>query len=154
MNSKNIYWTLALVVIILSLGMIGVHWSDLPDQVPMHFNLQGEADRYGSKSELFLFPSMSIGIWVLFRWISRKSLKINPNKWGAKTPQQLDITKVFMSQTTLVVCIILALGLYSIMRLATGRDSSTSLMMIFTGISLTLLFIIYFVKLSKASKSS
>ena len=27
-------------------------WQKLPDSVPMHYNIHGEADRYGSKSEL------------------------------------------------------------------------------------------------------
>lgn len=31
-------------------------WSDLPLEVPVHWNIDGEADRYGSKSELLLIP--------------------------------------------------------------------------------------------------
>lgn len=31
-------------------------WNDLPDKVPMHWNLVGEIDRYGSKGELLIIP--------------------------------------------------------------------------------------------------
>jgi len=154
MKSKNIYWTLSLIVILISFGMIGVHWSDLAEQVPMHFSLNGEVNRYGDKTELFILPILSLGLWLLFRWMSRKTIKINPHKYGAKTPEQLAVTKQFMSQMTLVMSIIIALGLYSIMRIATGQDASTSYLMGFTGISLIALFILYFVQLSKVSKSS
>jgi len=31
-------------------------WNGLPEQVPVHWNFQGEIDRYGSKMELLLIP--------------------------------------------------------------------------------------------------
>lgn len=40
----------------------------LPDKVPMHYNIHGEIDRWGSKYENFLFPGMTIlftVFWVL-----------------------------------------------------------------------------------------
>jgi len=92
MKSKNLYWTLSLIVIIISFGMI-----------------------YGSKSELFILPIMSLGLWALFRWMSKKTLKINEHKYGVKTPVQLQVTKQFMGLMTLFTCVSLALGVYSIL---------------------------------------
>lgn len=134
MKSKNIYWILSLIVIGISCAMISIHWSDQPEQVPMHFNLAGEANRWGSKSELFILPAMSLGMWTLFRFISKKTLKINPNKYGAKSTAQLEITKRFMAEMTLFTCILLAIGVYSIMAIAVGKTSISSYMMAFTGI--------------------
>lgn len=31
-------------------------WNSLPEEVPMHWNLNGQIDRYGKKSELILIP--------------------------------------------------------------------------------------------------
>ena len=152
MKSKNIYWILSLIVIIISFGMIAIHWNDLPEQVPMHFDLEGNANRYGSKAELFILPFMSLGLWLLFRWMSNKKLKINEHKYGAKTPMQLQVTKQFMGLMTLFTCVLLAIGVYSIMAIATGSDNATSYMMAFTGIGLIVLFVWYFVKLNQASK--
>lgn len=39
----------------------------MPDTVPMHYNMQGEIDRYGSKNENYLFPVM-IALFNVF-WI-------------------------------------------------------------------------------------
>ena len=33
-------------------------WNQIPDQVPGHFNALGEADRWGPKWDLWLFPIM------------------------------------------------------------------------------------------------
>lgn len=153
MKSSNIFWTLSLLVIGISCAMIGIHWSNLPEQVPMHFNLAGEANRWGSKSELFILPAMSLGMWALFRFMSKKTLKINPDKYGAKTPAQLEITKRFMAEMTLFTCILLALGVYSIMAIAVGKTSIFSFMMAFTGIGLMVLFIAYFVRLKNSSNA-
>lgn len=153
MKNTNLIWTLAFLVIIISFAMIGIHWNDLPDKVPMHFNLQGEANRFGGKGELFVLPVMSLGMWALFRWISKGALKINPNKYGAKTPAQLAVSKRFMAETTLFVCILLAIGVYSIMAVATGKTNAVNYMMAFTGIGLIALFIAYFVRLKNADKT-
>lgn len=152
MKNQNLIWTIALIVIIISFAMIGIHWNDLPDQVPMHFNLQGQANRYGSKSELFILPVLSLGLWALFRWMSKRALKINPHKYGAKTPQQLQITRRFMAEMTLFTTVLLAIGVYSIMAIAVGKSAGTSFMMAFTGIGLLILFITYFVRLKTLTK--
>lgn len=152
MKNTNLIWTLALIVIIISFAMIGIHWNDLPDQVPMHFNLAGQADRYGDKSELFILPFLGLGLWALFRWISKGILKTNPHKYGVKTPQQLQITKRFMAEMMLFVSILLALGVYSLMAIAVGKNDASSFMMAFTGTGLILLCITYFVRLKNARK--
>lgn len=53
----------ALAVIFSAYGWIN---TDPGAQVPVHFNLSGEADRYGSKAEAFLFmPAILLGITFL-----------------------------------------------------------------------------------------
>ena len=153
MKNTKILWTLSLIVIGISFAMIGIHWNDVPDQVPMHFNLQGEADRYGSKSELFILPFLGLGLWALFRWMSKGVLKINPHKYGAKTPQQLEISRRFMAEMTLFTCILLTTGVYSIMAVSQGSTDAISFMLAFTGVGLILLFVTYFVRLKKADKT-
>jgi uncharacterized membrane protein len=45
-----------------------IAYSRLPDRVPVHWNLAGEPDRYGSPWELlFLMPVMMLAIWGLLR---------------------------------------------------------------------------------------
>ena len=56
MNLKKEIALLAIVALpFLYLGFV---WNELPDQVPMHWNMQGEIDRYGDKTELISIPFM------------------------------------------------------------------------------------------------
>lgn len=40
------------------------YWNQLPDQIPAHFGVDGEVDRYGSRVELFLLPIIGIVMWL------------------------------------------------------------------------------------------
>jgi len=42
---------------------LAVIWTDLPGEVPAHYNALGEVDRWGSKWELFILPG--IGAFIL-----------------------------------------------------------------------------------------
>jgi uncharacterized membrane protein len=55
-------------------------WQKLPERVPMHYNINGEADRYGSKSELItvigIMLIVNIGVYLLLSNLHR----IDPRK--------------------------------------------------------------------------
>ena len=55
-------------------------WNKLPEKVPMHYNIRGEVDRYGSKTELLavmgIIIAISIGVYFLLVNIN----KIDPKK--------------------------------------------------------------------------
>lgn len=45
-------------------------WPSAPDEIPMHWNVKGEVDRYGGKLEgLFLLPAITAGLYLLLRFI-------------------------------------------------------------------------------------
>lgn len=47
-----------------------VTWSHLPERVPLHWNLRGQVDRYGSRVELVLFgPVLVLGTWLLLELV-------------------------------------------------------------------------------------
>lgn len=49
-----------------------VTWSRVPERAPVHWNLAGEVDRYGSRLEvLLLMPAMMVFIWLLLRFLPR-----------------------------------------------------------------------------------
>jgi uncharacterized membrane protein len=44
----------------------GWSWSQLPHRLPVHWNLQGQVDRWGSKFEgLLLLPIIALGLYLL-----------------------------------------------------------------------------------------
>lgn len=56
----------------------------MPETVPMHYNINGEIDRYGSRNENFLFPCMIAVFnmfWVIFmRVLVKKAVKADSDK--------------------------------------------------------------------------
>ena len=77
-------------------------WSELPEQVPVHYNLSGQADRYGDKSELLwltlLLPAFTYLVMVAAPYIDPK--KRLPNM-GNKYQNLKIILTVFISGLTL-----------------------------------------------------
>lgn len=62
---ETILEILALLGVVLSLSMVGINWSELPDRIPTHFNVFGDADSWGGKATLFILPGFIILIYAL-----------------------------------------------------------------------------------------
>ena len=62
-----------LVLVICSWILPIMYYGELPDEVPMHFNAQGEADSWGPKSTLFILPGITSVLYIILTAISRIS---------------------------------------------------------------------------------
>ena len=52
--------------------LAAVAWSSAPDQIPVHWGLSGQPDRYGGKFEgLLLLPLIALGIYLLLLLLPR-----------------------------------------------------------------------------------
>ena len=60
-------WVLALAPLVL----VAVCYSRLPDQVPMHWGIDGAVDRYGSKNELWAMGALGPVLALLFQFLPR-----------------------------------------------------------------------------------
>ena len=77
LNENKVLKILSLCTVIFSFAVLLLNWSQMPTQVPMHYNAAGEIDRFGSKWELLMVPIMEIVIYLLLQ------LSINhPNFWN------------------------------------------------------------------------
>jgi uncharacterized membrane protein len=57
---------LQLLVIAAMFAVAGWSWSQLPDRLPVHWNLQGQVDRWSDKFEgLLLLPIIALGLYLL-----------------------------------------------------------------------------------------
>ncbi|GLU43451.1 SdpI family protein [Allomuricauda sp. NBRC 101325] len=45
-------------IVLLPFVYLAYIWNQLPQEVPLHYNMKGEIDRYGDKSELIMIPFM------------------------------------------------------------------------------------------------
>ena len=79
------------ILIALMLGLTVWVWQSIPDgaQLPVHWGLDGQADRYGSKAEaLLLLPGMAVFLTAIFWFLSRldprrKNLEASRKLWSA-----------------------------------------------------------------------
>ena len=82
---KLLIWPVAIAPVIY----LVVIWQQLPEQVPLHFDLKGNVDRYGNKTELLIMilvlAAMSAGIFFLLANI----YKIDPKKYAADNKERL-----------------------------------------------------------------
>lgn len=82
-SDRKIYsWLIILTAV--SFVITGICVQLMPETVPMHYNMQGEIDRYGSRNENFLFPCMIAVFnvfWVIFmRVFAKKAVKADSEK--------------------------------------------------------------------------
>jgi uncharacterized membrane protein len=67
--SVNLIDALSVVVLILGWRLALSVYPRLPERVPVHFGLRGEADRWGGRWMIFLIPLVSTAIVALDYWI-------------------------------------------------------------------------------------
>jgi len=79
MERKYAFWTA--VATLAALALSAVLYPSLPDRIPTHWNLRGEADGFGAKSwAAFLGPLVMAGLILLFRilpWLSPRSFALD-----------------------------------------------------------------------------
>ncbi len=79
--NKNLKTELiAINIILIPFLYLAYIWKELPEKVPIHFNLDGEIDRYSNKIELILVPILlPLLFYVAFKVISITGIKRNVN---------------------------------------------------------------------------
>ncbi len=69
--SKLMLFVIA-VLLIAPFVFIAVFWNDIPDTIPIHYNLHGEADRYASKAAgIFILPGVSVFTFLLMYFLPK-----------------------------------------------------------------------------------
>lgn len=153
MNKEKIYWILSLLSVLVTIAMIMIHYSDLPEKIPIHFNAQGIPDDYGKPSDLFGLPVLSIIVVLLMYWVNRKIIQLNPNKLGLKNQTQLGITRILIAQLALFCVLLFGWITFKSMTVAVGKTDSLGLWpMIISFFVPLLLLSLYFYRLLNASK--
>jgi uncharacterized membrane protein len=86
--NKIINWLVALIILVPGI-YLAFTWNSLPVKVPMHFDINGNADRYGDKTELLtmilILPAVSLFVYFLLVNIYR----IDPKKYAVENRVRL-----------------------------------------------------------------
>lgn len=56
---------LGLLLNLTLFAYIGWRYRALPESLPLHFDILGQADRFGVRSEIFKLPAIGLLLWVL-----------------------------------------------------------------------------------------
>lgn len=114
-NTRKLLAEIAAISLLIMLWGVSI-WAyfNLPQSIPVHFNFKGNADRYGSKSNLFILAIIAtiiyVGLTLLPRFLSRFNF---PNtKTKENTADQIAMAaNVFMYLKIIVLFIFLVLNL-------------------------------------------
>jgi uncharacterized membrane protein len=132
------------LLVVLNFIIVFAFHFQLPDTVPTHFNLRGEADDFGSKSTLWLLPSISLLTYFLMSTIIIKMKPWNynyPTKVTEKNaPRLYAMTIQMMARLNLGIVLLFLIISIEIILKASQYDG---IRLGWTFIPLTVLIIIF-----------
>jgi uncharacterized membrane protein len=79
-----IWPVMAVPAVYLALG-----WKKIPENVAMHFDIRGNADRFGSRNELLLTALLLTGMNILVYLAISNMYRIDPKKYAADNKDRL-----------------------------------------------------------------
>ena len=74
-DKKLLYFILMFLPLLITAVAVGF----LPDRIPAHYGFDGQADRWGSKYESFLFPAVTIAMGLFMLAMARIASRHEPN---------------------------------------------------------------------------
>ncbi len=114
-----------LTIVLLPFAYIFYIWNKLPQEIPIHWNLKGEVDRYGEKIEILLIPILlPLLIYIIFSVIP----KIDPKKKLEKMGNKLRTLKF------LLTTIMSALALFIIYSIQSKSSTSPNIIFLIVGV--------------------
>ena len=92
------------IIVLIPFAYLFFIWHSLPDEVPIHWNMHGKTDRYGSKKELLIIPFLlPFLIYVLLLIIPVINPKGKLNNMGNKLQNLKLLITTFMSVLALYI---------------------------------------------------
>jgi len=155
---RKIYDILNALFLALTTYTVLSNYSALPDRVPVHFAISGAPDRWGSKSELFIFVAISWGFTLLFYALNlamprlaRNPRYLNiPHKWEflklAPERQAIywELIREFMTATTASFNLVFFLIVRATIRVILGKTAGAPFKDLSVGlVAILLVMIVY-----------
>ena len=107
---KKIMWIVAMIPVVVT----SVVLQFMPDIIPMHHDLEGNTDRWGSKTESFIFPVIILFItlfWHLLIYVfEKKSKNANTEKEQMETKSSAKVLCVVGISGLCIILFFILLG--------------------------------------------
>lgn len=139
---KNINRIIDILGVILTLFLVVIifmHWKDAPDIIPIHYNIRGEIDGYGSRNTILYILPIALIIYMVMSILGRYpqiynyAVKITPKN----KQNQYNMASIFMRVINIEVMLIFV---SMQMKLDTASTSNSNLFMLFLPIELIIIF--------------
>ena len=127
---KKIIW----VSILAPAAYLAIAWKGLPEKVAMHYDLKGNADRYGNKNELLVMLLILTAVNVLVFLLLTNAYRIDPKKNAGENKSRF-------SRIAFAVSVFIAAVLCLIIYSSTHPDTKLNASFLLAGIGLLFAFI-------------
>lgn len=95
---------ISLIITALQFIAVGILFIYLPEQIPVHWNINGIVDGIGSKAFIFLIPFISLAFVLLLNWLPKITPKgENIEKSGRLYPLLLVMVSLLMSVILILI---------------------------------------------------
>jgi uncharacterized membrane protein len=123
---KNRYLWVSLVLIVIAAGATVALFGQLPERMPLHWDLDGQVDRFGPRASAFLMPALMAAILGLLALLPR---------WS---PQRFSVDAFSDTYWYCAMLVVLVLGFAQAMMLwsVLGGDSADTPRVLVAGIAL------------------
>ena len=121
---KYYSWILIVTAVLFIITAICVQF--MADNVPMHYNFQGEIDRYGSKNENYIFPCMTAVFnvcWViLMNVFGKKADRAEDEKVRAESKNNLNVLGFTAIGTSIMFTVMQCVFLFMDISASDGQE--------------------------------
>lgn len=117
------------MLVLAPFAYLGIIYNSLPAKVPIHWNIRGEIDRFGDKSELLLIAAFPLLIYLIFTIAPKMDPKNKVKTMGKKYQRLKILLVIFMS----------ALAIYILYSISNQTLSNPNLIILSLGILYTIL---------------
>lgn len=132
----------SLVLLIVSFLVLAIMWSRLPQELPTHYDLYGQPDKYGDKANLLLLPCLALAVYLVVSLCQR----MGPKAWNIpfRVPDEKkeEVYPILYTVLALLkiecVAITLLLNLATIFSFALPSWSSATILLLFATLGLGL----------------
>ena len=84
-NNKShlVWWVWGMLTLLVPLALALIFWNQMPEKIPTHWNIYGEADDYSNKTSGVIFISLlNVGLYLLFWLLPKIDPKRNFDKFN------------------------------------------------------------------------
>ncbi len=147
-----------LAILLFIWGYVITYYSELPDKIPMHFNMSGEVDKYGGRSSIWVLLAITtvvaVGMYVLTKYPHIHNYMEEITEENAVRNYKMSCR--LLRFVNLFTILIMLYVVYSVIEKSAGNDIilESSFMYIVIAFSIVMPLILYVYMLKKKKGAS